>query len=253
MYKVYRLTRNTFLEMLHERLFLVVIVLAIFLIALSFLLGALSFDEQKKILADFGFLAIQISGLGISLFSGAYMIHREIEKQTCLLMLARPVTRNQFFLGKFFGVLALNTLLLVALGLVLRVLLGFSFPWTSFGQILLSLWFESAVILAFVLAASMMVRPVLALALGFCLFLWGHWLGDLAYFAKKMGSEFSIQLVQFLGWISPNFHQMNWKSYFFLQNGVPTDSVMWMIPHCVGWIIVYLLMGQFLFRRKDIV
>lgn len=100
MYKVWTLARTTLREMLRERVFMVAVLIAIVLLALSFLLGALSFAEQRKILADFGFLAVQISGLGVSLFAGAYLLAKEIEKQTCLLILSRPVTRSQFILGK---------------------------------------------------------------------------------------------------------------------------------------------------------
>ena len=91
MYKVWTLARTTLREMLRERVFMVAVLVAIALLGLSFLLGALSFAEQRKILTDFGFLAIQISGLGISLFSGAYLLAKEIEKQTCLLILSRPL------------------------------------------------------------------------------------------------------------------------------------------------------------------
>lgn len=254
MNKVFVLARNTFFEMLHERLFFVVVIIAVFLISFSFLLGALSFDEQKKILADFGFLAIQVASLGIALFSGAYLIHREIEKQTCLLMLARPLSRGQFFIGKFLGLLALNTVLIFSLAGVLYFILGPPSEQTiSFVKIVLSLWFESAVVLAFVLTAAMIVRPILALALGFAVFLTGHWLADLLFFAEKSKDEMNVRLVQFLGWIVPNFYRMNWKSFFFLQDGIPNTDLLWMMGHCTGWMILLLLLGQRFFGRKDIV
>lgn len=55
MSKVLTLAKTTLREMLREKVFLVVIVIALVLIALSFLLGALSLAEQRKILTDFGF------------------------------------------------------------------------------------------------------------------------------------------------------------------------------------------------------
>ncbi|WII73426.1 ABC transporter permease [Bdellovibrio sp. 22V] len=256
MAKVWALARTTLREMLRERMFLVVVMIAIALLGLSFLLGALSFAEQRKILTDFGFLAIQVAVLGVSLFSGAYLLAKEIEKQTCLLILSRPVSREQFILGKIFGVLALNTLLLASLAILLWVLLGLwkeSQLWLSFFEICLSLWFESAIILCWVICFSLIVRPVLALGAGFMVFLLGHWLGDLAFFAEKSKEAVFIKAVEIFHWVTPNFYRMNWKSAYFLENGIPAENIGWMLAHMVGWGLLLILLTQFFFRRKDIV
>ena len=97
--------------------------IAVALIALSFLLGALSFQEKQRILAHFGWLAIQLSSLGISLFLGSYWLHNEMDRQTCLLILARPIARDQFLLGKFLGVICLSFIIQfsLAFGMVISV------------------------------------------------------------------------------------------------------------------------------------
>ena len=237
MYKVWTLARTTLREMLRERVFMVAVLIAIALLGLSFLLGALSFAEQRKILTDFGFLAIQISGLGISLFSGAYLLAKEIEKQTCLLILSRPVSRAQFIVGKLLGVLALNSLLMGSLTVLLWILLGL---WKepqfllSFLEIALSLWCESAVILCLVIFFSLVVRPVLALGAGFMVFLLGHWLGDLAFFAEKSREDMFVQAVKVLHWLTPNFYRMNWKSAYFLEKGIPAENILWMLADMTG-------------------
>lgn len=256
MAKVLTLAKTTLREMLRERVFLVVVVIAVLLFALSFLLGALSLAEQRKILADFGFLGIQVACLGVSLFSGSYLLAKEIEKQTCLLILSRPVSRDQFILGKILGVLALNVILVTSLGVLLALLLGL---WNSPAQILsffeicFSLWLESAVILCLVIGLSLVVRPVLALSSGFVIFLLGHWLSDLAFFAEKSKEEFFITAVKVLHWLVPNLYRLNWKSEYFLQNGIPGNQVLWMLGHMLGWFLIYLVFTNFFFRRKDIV
>ncbi|MFV8256162.1 ABC transporter permease [Bdellovibrio bacteriovorus] len=256
MYKVLTLARTTLREMLRERVFMVAVLIAIALLGLSFLLGALSFAEQRKILTDFGFLAIQISGLGISLFSGAYLLAKEIEKQTCLLILSRPVSRAQFIVGKLLGVLALNSLLMGSLTILLWILLGL---WKepqfllSFLEIALSLWCESAVILCLVIFFSLVVRPVLALGAGFMVLLLGHWLGDLAFFAEKSREDLFVQAVKVLHWLTPNFYRMNWKSAYFLEKGIPAENILWMLAHMTGWALLAVLATNFFFRRKDIV
>lgn len=256
MFKVLTLAKTTLREMLREKVFLVVVVIAVLLFALSFLLGALSLAEQRKILADFGFLGIQVALLGVSLFTGSYLIAKEVEKQTCLLILSRPVSRDQFILGKTLGVLALNLVLAVALGALLWLLLGlWSYPqqWLSFAEICLSLWMESAVVLCLSIGLSLVVRPVLALSMAFVIFLLGHWLSDLAFFAEKSKELVFVNLVKALHWVVPNLYRLNWKSDYFLENGIPAGNVLWMLGHMLGWFLIYLVFTNFFFRRKDIV
>lgn len=256
MAKVWALARTTLREMLREKMFLVVVMFAVALLALSFLLGALSLAEQRKILADFGFLAIQVAVLGVSLFSGSYMLAKEIEKQTCLLILSRPISRDQFIVGKIIGVLLLNTLLASSLAVVLWFLLGLwndSKVFWSFLEICLSLWFEGAVILCVAICFSLIVRPVIALGGGFMVFLLGHWLGDLSFFAEKSKEAIFVQAVKVFHWITPNLYRMNWKSAYYLDSGIPVQNVLWMLAHMSGWSLLLILAANFFFRRKDIV
>ncbi|UOF02937.1 ABC transporter permease [Bdellovibrio reynosensis] len=256
MAKIWALGRTTLQEMLRERFFLVVLFIAAIMLALSFLLGALSFAEQRKILTDFGFLSIQIALLGVSIFAGAFLISKEVEKQTCLLILSRPVSRPQFLLGKILGVLGLNTLLLLFLSVLLFFLLGLAKSpqqLVAFAEICLSLWFESAIVLGCVIAFSLVVRPVLALTAGVMVFLLGHWLNDLSFFAEKSKDAFFIQAVKVLHWMTPNLFKMNWKSSYYLENGIPAQNVLWMLTHSLGWVVLLILISNALFRRKDIV
>jgi ABC-type transport system involved in multi-copper enzyme maturation permease subunit len=137
------------------------------------------------------------------------------------------------------------------LGFLLQVWQGNQF--LSFLEILWSLWFEGLLILSLVLLLSLIVRPVLALSLGIVIYLLGHWLGDLQFFAEKSKEVVFIRAVEILHWITPNFYRMNWKSAYFLENGIPQAQILWMLIHSVGWFLLLMLFTNILFRRKDIV
>lgn len=254
MFKVLTLASTTLREMLRERIFIVFAMIAVALIGLSVVLGALTFAEQKRIMTDFGLAAIHIASVAISLFVGAYLLAKEIEKQTCLLILSRPITRNQFILGKLLGIVAINTILIFILGLVLSLLIQLSSQnMLAYIKILISLWLESSVLLLFAIMLSLVVRPMLALGGGFIVYFLGHWLGDLSFFAEKSKDEFVILLVKGLHYVTPNFYKMNWKADYFVDNGVPAELFLWMSAQMVAWIFIVLFLTQFLFRRKDIV
>lgn len=253
MKKVFIIAKTTLQEMIRERLFIIFIFIAAALFAISILLGALSFSEQQRVLANLGFTAIEVASVGIALFAGAFLISKEIEKQTLLLVLARPISRDQFIMGKVSGILALNTLLVVALGGVLYFLLGMVPNFLNLITILLSIWFEALIALSLVIFFSVVVRPVLALLMSFGILMLGMWIPDLQFFAEKSKDEFFIQAVKAVTWITPNLFRFNWKSYYFLELGLDNQDVIWMVAHSVGWSLIVIVFACIIFRRKDIV
>ena len=253
MRKVFVIAKTTLQEMLRERLFIVVVFIAVILLGLSILLGALSFSEQQRILANLGFTAIEVASVGIALFSGAFLISKEIEKQTLLLVLARPITRDQFLMGKVCGIISLNTMLILVLGGILFGLLGGAVSAVNFATILASLWFESMIALSLVIFFSVVVRPVLALLMSFGILMVGEWIPDLQFFAEKSKDAVFINSVKVVNWIAPNLYRFNWKSYYFLEKGVDGQDIVWMTAHSFGWILIVFVFACIIFRRKDIV
>ncbi|MCX7977615.1 MAG: ABC transporter permease [Bdellovibrionaceae bacterium] len=247
------LASNTLRESIRQRFFLVVFFLGVVFIALSLLLGELSFDERQRILADIGLSVIDWCLVSVALFSGSTMMGREIERQTCLLVLARPVGRAEFMLGKFFGVvfvLALSLFLLY--GLLLGLLGSLQSP-VGVVIIGLSLLFKSILLLAVALCFANVVRPALSFMAGFSVYILGHWLEDLEFFARKSGEDFFEHGVKALAWLTPNFHRFNWKTWQFLSESVAAVNGWAMTVHTLSWTLAWLLLACLLFARRDIV
>jgi Cu-processing system permease protein len=243
---------NTFREWMREKFFWVAVALCFFLLSLSTILGEMTYAEQEKILVDFGFSALELSLLFVASFSGSFVIGKEIEKQTCLLLLARPLSRTHFLLGKLVGLIELLVLLFVSSVAVLWLLIDTP-NWGWFLLISLSVFLKAVVILCFSLMASFFVRPIISLIFGLSIYFVGHWLNDLAFFAEKSQSKAYIFFSDALGYFIPQFYRFNWKSYYFIENGLDLAVYRSMGLHYVAWIFVYLFLADFLFGRKDIV
>lgn len=255
MKKSFTIARMTFLEIMHERIFFVFVFLAVILIILSSLLGSLSFDEQKKILADFGYLATQLSGMGISLFFGAYVISREVERQTCLLILSKPISRSEFIIGKFLGIVGINLVLYFILYFILGFLLNLEnlASWTNHLAIIGLLWVESVVVLALAMFFSLLVRPLISLIMTFSIYMLGAWIPDLYYFAKSSSSASFKSWVSVVDWIVPNFYKFNKHSNYFLENGMEFSKTALALVYGLAWSILLMVFVRFIFRRKDVV
>lgn len=72
-------------------------------IIFSLALGKLTIGEDEKVIVDFGLGMIELFGLVGVLFVGSQLLFREIEGKTIFLILSKPIKRQEFILGKFFG------------------------------------------------------------------------------------------------------------------------------------------------------
>jgi len=103
-------------------------VLFILTVLLGVILGSLNFFNEQGIvryLKEFSLLLIWLAALVMSLATSARQIPTEKESRTIFPLLAKPISRHQFFLGKFFGCwfsisMALFVFYLVFLLLTLR-------------------------------------------------------------------------------------------------------------------------------------
>jgi len=247
------LARITFQEMIREKFFVVVIFASIILLLVSLLLGSLSFAEQKRILIDLGYAAIELSCLGLVLFSGAFIIAKEVEKQTCLLLLSKPLSRGQFLLGKWLGLVFLITMTNALLSAVLFFLLHQPEFFGHFVTISFSIWLKALVTLSLVFLSSGIVRPIFSLLFGMTVYLLGHWLNDLAFFVKKSNDQGLQTLFNVIHEITPQFYRFNWKSYYYLEKGISSDQIAPMCFYLATWGILLLSLSIAVFRRKDIV
>ncbi len=253
MKKILVIAQTTLLELFRDRFFYIVFVVGLFVIFLSLLFGALSFDERVKMIIDFGYGAVQLSVLVLGLVLGSTIIAKEVERQTCLLILARPVSRSQFLLGKFLGIALLFIVNILLLNFIIQYLVG---DWSKLPHSFVVCWglfLENVTILSFVFLLSMFVRPVIAMLGGFVLFLVAHWLPDMQFFAQKAQNEELKAIADGLMWVIPQFFQFNWKNYFFFMSDWNPSDVYLMTFHCLSWSAIMILIATLLFGRKDIV
>lgn len=247
------IAKATFQELIREKLFLVVIFISILFLFLSMALGNLSLFEYQRILADMSLVTMEISTLGLALFSGAYMLNKEIEKQTCLVLLAKPISRANFLLGKFLGLNLLMLLNLVFLmGLMNLFFLNGDYFINSL-YILVNIFMKTTVVFSLVLFLSVHIRPILSLMFGLSFYLYGHWIDNVEYFIKLMKNPTITEYYKILELISPQFSRMNWKNIYYLKESVSAKEFGFMVVYFTLWIVMFLFLAIRKFNKKDIV
>jgi ABC-type transport system involved in multi-copper enzyme maturation permease subunit len=119
LFRIVTIGRITLTEAIRQKVLNVLLVFALVLVAGSVGFSGLGtagpdtasvFDAQIKFVKDAGCGAIGIFGFLITLLSTAQLIPQELHNRTIYTILAKPVRRSEFLLGKFFGMVLLLTL-----------------------------------------------------------------------------------------------------------------------------------------------
>ena len=120
------IARNTFGDSLRKRVLLVFLLIAFVMLTLALLLNYFTTREQSTIFKSTQLTIVLIFGALIAITTAVFLVPNEIETRTIYSVLAKPVQRWEFFLGKFLGgaltVAFMVGLMAVALSLVLFVL-----------------------------------------------------------------------------------------------------------------------------------
>lgn len=251
---VHIIAKNTFREIIRDRILYGLLVFAVLLIGLSLALGQLSFAEQTRITINFGFTAIHLSAAILSIFVGSTLVGREIEKKTILTLLARPITRAQFVLGKSIGLLSVICVAVFILALILALLLASLETYVN-GLFLIGLYgvlIESSILLALTIFFGSFASPMLAVSFSIGMFLIGHWIDSLKYFAEKSASPVFKNFAKVVQNIFPNLELFNWRSLFVYGDATPMHAVIYSTGYGFAWCTFLIALSALILQRRDL-
>ena len=255
MKSIWVIAKNTFREVIRDRILYGILVFALILIGLSLVLGQLSFDEQARISVNFGFAGIQISAAIVSIFIGSTLVAKEIEKQTILTLLARPISRSQFICGKFLGLTMVVSVITIGLACVLSILTLFlKINITeSFFIALFGVQLEAMVLLSFALFFGSFARPIMTVMFTVSILVLGHWVDSLPYFISKSKSEGFIFIGKTIMKVIPNLEMFNWRTAPIYGDIIPYAEVLKATAYSMGWVLLLFVLTSMIFRRRDFV
>jgi ABC-type transport system involved in multi-copper enzyme maturation permease subunit len=252
---IWVLAKNTYKEVIRDRILYALILFAILLMGLSLALGQLSFAEQARISADFGLSAIHLCAVILAIFIGSNLVYKEIEKKTILTILVRPISRIQFILGKSLGLTLVILTMMAGLALILcLVFWGLKVPvGARFLLVLVGLLAEALVLLGFTLLFSMISKPLLVVCFSVGVFLIGHWHQSLAYFANKAEGGPIKAISWFVDYFLPDLERVNWKDLIvYSDQPLQLQAKMISLSYALLWFGLCISVTAVLFKRRDV-
>jgi ABC-type Na+ efflux pump permease subunit len=115
--RILAITLNTLTELTRLKVFYVLLVFALLLIGSSIFMAQFTFQQEFQILKDVSLGAMSIFTSLLAIVATARLIPQDIEDRTVYTILAKPVPRFEYVLGKIAGVLlllAISTLVMSA-------------------------------------------------------------------------------------------------------------------------------------------
>jgi ABC-type Na+ efflux pump permease subunit len=105
--RIFAITANTLTELTRQRVFYVLLIFALLLIGSSIFMARLAFQQEFQILKDVSLGAMSVFTSLLAIVATARLIPQDIEDRTIYTILAKPVPRFEYVLGKLAGVLLL--------------------------------------------------------------------------------------------------------------------------------------------------
>ncbi|MDT8391524.1 MAG: ABC transporter permease subunit [Lentisphaeria bacterium] len=101
---IFQIAKNTFRENVREPIFLLILLASLTLTGLVPTMTLFVFREQTKMVVDTAMANLLLGGWVLAVICSSHSIAREIESGTAMLILAKPVERGVFIIGKILGV-----------------------------------------------------------------------------------------------------------------------------------------------------
>jgi ABC-type transport system involved in multi-copper enzyme maturation permease subunit len=246
------IARNTFKEVLRDKVFYNLFVFALLMIGSALLLGTLTIGEQSKIIKDIGLASIDLFGVLIAIFVGVGLISKEIEKRTIYTIIAKPVHRYQFLLGRFAGLVFtmwVNTAVMLVAFCVILVVGGTS-PDSGLMKAVGLMTVAQLIVLSVAMLFSTFTTPTLSGIFTLALYVIGELTPDLKTLSEKL-SGVSRGLLSGSYYLLPNLALFNVKGE--AVHGVPITAgyMLTAIGYGVSYAAVVLLLSCFVFQRRD--
>jgi len=122
--RLWAIATNTLTELVRLRVFYFLLIFALLLIVGSLFWSKVTFQQQLQTLKDISLGAMTIFSTLLAMLATSMMLPKDMEDRTLYTILAKPVPRFEYLMGKLTGILLLLGLAILAMSLVFGVTLG---------------------------------------------------------------------------------------------------------------------------------
>lgn len=254
-------------EGLRSRSVLGILFFSLFILGLNVAVAGFFMRNIGKVTVDMNLSALSFSGLLLVLFVGLNLIGKDIERKTIHLVLTKPLSRVQYLWGKYLGILlfvlcSLLVLLVFCVGTIV-LLRGLyrpyfePFSWVVFFQAALFIYVKLAVLSAIALFfTTITTSSFITLIFTICSYLVGETIEEVVFYLRSGLNEegFSAALertIEICSYVFPNFSVFDLKLEAAHALAIAPDRTAYALAYAVTYIVLMLILGSMVFRRRE--
>lgn len=248
---------NTFREAVRDRVLYSLVFFALLMMAAAILIGQISIGIEESVLVNLGLSAISVIGILIAVFIGVGLVYKEMDKRTLYALLAKPVRRWEFLLGKFGGLLltlTVNTAAMAA-GLFLALFYLKHTLEASDAIVLVAIYFillKLAIIVALALLFSCYTTPLLAILYTGGLYVAGLFATDLRSFHSDKMSPALALVTSWVSYLLPNFENFNVMAAAAHGRSLPGSLILHNTIYAVIYCAILLAIASAVFSKRNL-
>lgn len=262
---IFAVARLAFRESARNRVLHALVGATLAAAAASFLFAWVAGDEQvrtNKIVADLSLSAIVVLGTIASIVLGTGIVAQEVERRTVHAVLARPIGRGGFVVGKYLGLAAVLVVATAAMGAGFLVIfaLGGGTPSLAIIEALLLVALELCVVTAISVFFSVAAHPVEGAVFAFVVAVTGHVTADLDRLGAQLVDVPDPPLLARAGAkalhvayvLLPNLQNFDVRSAAAHGLPVAAGQVGLAIVYAAVYVTIVLCLATAVFRRKGL-
>jgi ABC-type transport system involved in multi-copper enzyme maturation permease subunit len=257
-------------EAIAQPLYLLALLIGAFLLALYIIIPYNTFGEDVKMYKDSGQMTIMVLAIIVALWTASVSVADEIEGRTALTLLSKPISRRQFVIGKFLGIVWPIFLMFVLLGAWMLICISAkvvydaretsnpepSWQLCSTEMIrtvpgLVLAFMETVVLAAISVAISTRLPMLPNLLICGAIFALGH-LGPVIVQSSAGQNEFVSFFGQLVALVLPMLEVFDIQAAVAGGKRVPIDYLAWALLYCALYSTVAMLLALILFEDRDL-
>ena len=250
--KIVALAGVTLREALRRKIQVNLLLFAIFLVIASLVLSSLTLGEMHRIASDLGLTAMEAMGSLIAVFLGASLVAGDVERRVLYPVVAKPVTRAQYLLGRYLGLAATLLLNLAVMGATLAAMLvlearslrPLDLPLLSaFAMMGVQFLVVAAVAVLFSAVTTTTLAAIFALALTLA--------GRLSNDLRTLWTGPGAGLGKALWYLLPNLSALSLNESVVYRTPPPASA--WLaVPYALLYVAAALALAAAVFERRDL-
>ncbi|MDO8445578.1 MAG: ABC transporter permease [Deltaproteobacteria bacterium] len=257
----------TFKEGIKNRVIFGIVIIALLLFAAATVITNLFMRDIVKVAVDLSLSTVSFAGLLTLLFVGVNLFAKDLDKRTIYMVISRPVSRQQYLVGKFFGIVLLAFIITFFLGLLSAIPVAISkriyyypeagFDWRIFFIAVVYIFIKLCIISSIItLFSSFTSNSFITLVLSLGTYIIGQ-----STEAVRVLLVSGIEKVK----ISPVLSFMVEAAYYLFPNlsafdlkiqaahGLPISSsyIIWTVLYAISYMAIVVSIGTLAFRRRE--